>query len=92
MGLLMKLYRIYVCFSFSITFQVSKIRNISAPKANEESQTAPRMLKISLTDGKTTIHGTEISKIDGISLNTPPGTKVKLAASIPVANGFLRCV
>ena len=48
------------------------------------------MLKISLTDGKTTIHGIEVSKLDGISLNTPPGTKVKLATSIPVANGFLR--
>ena len=48
------------------------------------------MLKISLTDGKTTIHGVEVSKLDGISLNTPPGTKVKLAPCIPIANGFLR--
>ena len=71
-------------------FQVTKIRNISAPKANEESQANARMLKISLTDGKTTIHGVELTKIDGISLNTPPGTKVKLADSIPISNGFLR--
>ena len=43
-----------------------------------------------MTDGKTTIHGIEVSKVDGISLNTPPGTKVKLAPSIPVLSGFLR--
>ena len=48
------------------------------------------MLKISLTDGKTTIHGVEVSKLEGINLNTAPGTKVKLADSIPVTNGFLR--
>ena len=48
------------------------------------------MLKISLTDGKTTIHGVEVSKLEGINLNTPPGTKVKLAPCIPITNGFLR--
>ena len=34
--------------------QVVKIRNVSAPKENEESQTAPRLWKISLTDGFST--------------------------------------
>ena len=84
----------FVCillkFSILFTFQVTKIRNIAAPKVNEESQSNPRMLKISLTDGKTTIHGVEVTKLDGINLNTLPGTKVKLAESIPISNGFLR--
>ena len=62
--------------------QVSKIRNTSAPKVNEESGTAPRMLKISLTDGKTTVHGIEMSRLDGISLQTAPGTKVKLLKQV----------
>ena len=83
-----------VCFRLEFRkypiFQVTKIRNITAPKANEESQTHTRMLKISLTDGKITVHGVELSKLDGISINTPPGTKVKLINSIPVSNGFLR--
>ena len=48
------------------------------------------MLKISLTDGKTTIHGVEITKLEGINLNTLPGTKVKVADSVPISNGFLR--
>jgi tudor domain-containing protein 3 len=74
----------------AFVLQISKVRNVSAPKANEESQGAPRMLKISMTDGKITIHGVEVSKIDGISINTPPGTKIKLSPRIPVSNGLLR--
>ena len=69
--------------------QVTKIRNVSAPKINEESKTAPRMLKISLTDGKTTVHGVEMSKIEGVSLTTAPGTKVKLLKSVSLSQtGF----
>jgi len=30
--------------------QIQKIRNISAPKANENSKTAPKLLKIALSD------------------------------------------
>ena len=30
---------------------VTKVRNVAAPKVKEESGAAPRMLKISLTDG-----------------------------------------
>jgi hypothetical protein len=45
------------------------------------------MLKISLTDGKITVHGVEMSKIEGISLKTAPGTKVKLLK--PVNLGFI---
>ena len=43
--------------------QVQKLRNISAPKANEESIHAPRLLKIQLTDGHLTCHGLEKSSI-----------------------------
>ena len=31
--------------------QIQKIRNVTAPKENEESQAAPQMLKLTLTDG-----------------------------------------
>ena len=62
--------------------QVTKIRNVSAPKINEESTTDPRMLKVSLTDGKTTVHAIELSKVDGLSLSTPPGTKIKLLKTV----------
>lgn len=75
--------------SGGLVLQVSKIRNVSAPKINEESGAAPRMLKMSLTDGKVTCHAIELSKVDGISLDTPPGTKVKLLKDIPISNGYL---
>ena len=65
-----------------LVLQVTKIRNVSAPKINEESKTAPRMLKISLTDGKTTVHAVEMAKIEGVSLTTAPGTKIKLLKSV----------
>ncbi|GBP07037.1 Tudor domain-containing protein 3 [Eumeta japonica] len=61
-----------------IIVQIQKIRNVAAPKANEESSSAPRMLKLTLNDGKTSCTALEISPISSLSINTPPGTKVLL--------------
>lgn len=61
-----------------IVVQIQKIRNVSAPKANEESNHAPRMLKLTMHDGKSTCIGLETSPISSISINTPPGTKLLL--------------
>ncbi|OCT92680.1 tudor domain-containing protein 3 [Xenopus laevis] len=69
--------------------QIQKIRNISAPKDNEESQAAPRMLRLQLTDGQTNCTAVELNHLSKISLNTPPGTKIKLLGTIEVKNGFL---
>ena len=75
-----------------ISLQVTKIRNVSAPKSNEESHAAPRMLKLTLTDGHATCHAVEVAKLEKISLTTPPGTKVRLrpGQKIPVKGGFLQ--
>ena len=43
--------------------QVKKIEIISAPKQNVESEAAPRMLKVTLSDGKTICHGVEFDHI-----------------------------
>lgn len=43
--------------------QVSKMRNVSAPKAFEESGGAPRMLRVTLTDGFGTVQGLEVQNI-----------------------------
>ena len=52
---------------------------------------APRMLKISMTDGTTTCHAVEIESWQKVSLNTPPGTKIRLKGNkIPVSNSFLK--
>ncbi|GAA6219618.1 tudor domain-containing protein 3 isoform X1 [Lates japonicus] len=69
--------------------QVQKVRNISAPKDHEESHGAPRMLRLQMTDGHTTCVGLEYKHLSKISLNTPPGTKVKLLGTVQVKNGLL---
>ncbi|KAK2874639.1 hypothetical protein Q8A67_021792 [Cirrhinus molitorella] len=69
--------------------QVQKIRNVTAPKDHEESQAAPRMLRLQMTDGHTLCTGLEFKHMSKISLNTPPGTKVKLLGAVQVKNGIL---
>ncbi|XP_052588576.1 tudor domain-containing protein 3 isoform X2 [Peromyscus californicus insignis] len=69
--------------------QIQKVRNVAAPKDNEESQAAPRMLRLQMTDGHTSCTAVEFSYISKISLNTPPGTKVRLSGVVDVRNGFL---
>lgn len=69
--------------------QVQKVRNASAPKDNEESQGAPRMLRLQMTDGHTNAVGLEFNYLSQISLNTPPGTKVKVLGTVQVKNGIL---
>lgn len=61
-----------------IVVQIQKVRNVSAPKANEESTSAPRMLKLTLHDGKSSCTGLETRPIPSLSINTPPGTKLLL--------------
>uniref|UniRef100_A0A671R5P8 Tudor domain-containing protein 3 n=1 Tax=Sinocyclocheilus anshuiensis TaxID=1608454 RepID=A0A671R5P8_9TELE len=69
--------------------QVQKIRNVAASKDHEESQAAPRMLRLQMTDGQTSCTGLEFKHLSKISLNTPPGTKVKLLGDVQVKNGIL---
>lgn len=73
-----------------IIVQIHKIRNVSAPKANEESKHAPRMLKLTLHDGHVSCPGIEIEHIPSISINTPPGTKVLLQnVNLQASHGIL---
>lgn len=44
--------------------QVMGVRNVSAPKAKEESKTAPRMLQLDLTDGHNVCLALEMEKIE----------------------------
>lgn len=54
-----------------------KVRNVSAPKSNESSKTAPKLLKLVLTDGQNTYSAIEMEPTALSLENTPPGTKVK---------------
>ncbi|XP_045478851.1 tudor domain-containing protein 3 [Harmonia axyridis] len=72
-----------------LVLQIQKIRNVAAPKANEESNAAPRMLKLTLTDGETFVQAIETSNIPSISREkTPPGSKL-LLKNVKIVNGFL---
>lgn len=46
--------------------QLQKIRNVSAPKDNEDSQLAPRLMKLVLTDGHTTCSAIETEVLKDI--------------------------
>ncbi|XP_021916755.1 tudor domain-containing protein 3 isoform X3 [Zootermopsis nevadensis] len=73
-----------------IVVQIQKIRNVSAPKANEESRAAPRMLRLTLTDGHSCCQAVELESVPALSLNTPPGTKLYLRnESLPMSHGIL---
>ncbi|XP_068627817.1 tudor domain-containing protein 3-like isoform X2 [Battus philenor] len=73
-----------------IVVQIQKIRNVSAPKANEESGSAPRMLKLTLHDGKSVCTGLEISHMSNLSINTPPGTKLLMNnEGLDVCHGYI---
>lgn len=72
-----------------LVVQVSKVRNLSAPKAFQESGGAPRMLGVTFTDGTNFCTGIEMQNIKAISLKLAPGTKVKLNGKININNGFL---
>lgn len=69
-----------------ITLQVTVVINVAAPSINQNSNIFPRLLKIRLTDGVSTVSAIEYESIQQLrsviflfviaSLNTVPGTKV----------------
>lgn len=69
--------------------QVQRIQNISAPKCNQESKSAPRMLLLELTDGSTYCSAIELDHLTTLSVNTPPGTKILLKGTIKIFQGML---
>uniref|UniRef100_A0A674BKQ9 Tudor domain-containing protein 3-like n=1 Tax=Salmo trutta TaxID=8032 RepID=A0A674BKQ9_SALTR len=47
------------------------------------------MLRLQMTDGHTNAVGLEFKHLSQISLDTPPGTKVKILGTVQVKNGIL---
>lgn len=72
-----------------IVLQVLQVRNVSAPKANEDSKAAPRMLQLELTDGQHQCSGLEMEPLGALGIGTAPGTKIQLRGAVKVAHGFL---
>lgn len=73
-----------------VVLQIVKIRNISAPKSKPNSQAAPRMLKLILTDGHTNCQGIEIKQMSSLNLDkTAPGTKIYINGAQIVSGSLL---
>ena len=73
-----------------IVVQLQKIRNVSAPTINQDSQGAPRMLRLNLTDGVIHCVAIEYQSIGSLKLNLAPGTKICLVGkNIPMSHGVL---
>lgn len=73
-----------------VVVQIQKIRNVAAPKSNQESDYSPRLLRLHLHDGTSYCSAIQWGRWNNISLSTPPGSKILLKTEpIPVVNGFL---
>lgn len=72
-----------------VILQVNNVQNISAPKINPYSQTAPRMLLVTVTDGKKKVQMLEFSKASCLSVDTMPGTKIHIAKSLRIQDGLI---
>lgn len=76
--------------SNGVVLQVVNVRNVSAPKVNQESKTSPRLLQIDLTDGQTLCSGLDyLEYLSSFNINVAPGTKVLLRNTVKVVQGFL---
>ena len=70
--------------------QVSKVANINEPSYNQHAQGGRgRVLMITLTDGKRECVALEYGPVQGLGVDTPPGTKVRIANASVVSGVVL---
>lgn len=72
-----------------VVVQIVNVKNVSAPKSNQESKSSPRLLQLDFTDGSTLCSGLDLDSIPGVNINTAPGTKIYLKNPIKMNQGFL---
>jgi len=56
--------------------QMNELTNISEANEHKFSATAPRTLKLALTDGKYKVYGFEFQRIPELNINSPAGLKI----------------
>lgn len=76
-------------FGRGLVLQVTNIRNMSAPKANQESKTSPRLLQIDMTDGQTYCSGLEMEHLPMFNMNIAPGTKILIRNIVKTIQGIM---
>lgn len=72
-----------------LILQIQKIRNVAAPKINEDSNYAPKLLRIQLSDGRNTYSGLVLHSIPKIDMNSPPGTKILIKGNLALKQGLM---
>ena len=50
-----------------IVLQIQKLKNVSAPRENQESHGAPPFIRLTLTDGHASFGALEMEKINKLS-------------------------
>jgi tudor domain-containing protein 3 len=69
--------------------QVVKMKNLAAPKDNENSNSAPPFYKVTLTDGVANCNALVMDEIANLNLETAPGTKLLLKGTIKAKTSSL---
>uniref|UniRef100_UPI0035901215 tudor domain-containing protein 3 isoform X1 n=1 Tax=Myxine glutinosa TaxID=7769 RepID=UPI0035901215 len=69
--------------------QVHKVRNVAVPRDLEDTGSKHHLLKIQLSDGVGLFNGIEFRPLPALSLNTAPGTKLRLKGPVQAQGGFL---
>ncbi|KAJ1359112.1 hypothetical protein KIN20_017756 [Parelaphostrongylus tenuis] len=72
-----------------VVLQLIRYRNVSQPKLKDGLNGSDDVGRMYLTDGHSSVSGVLLSKVKGISADTPPGTKLLISGVVKVENGFL---
>uniref|UniRef100_A0A158R734 Nuclear pore complex protein n=1 Tax=Taenia asiatica TaxID=60517 RepID=A0A158R734_TAEAS len=76
--------------------QIARVRNIAVSQTEEDFQTCSdstgsgsRLLRLTLTDGKSNVLALDVDNSPKLSTQTPPGTKIRLSGCVQIRVGFL---
>ncbi|RCN37981.1 iron-sulfur cluster assembly accessory protein, partial [Ancylostoma caninum] len=72
-----------------VVLQLTRYRNVSQPKIKEDLRSDDDIVRLSLTDGHTSVSAILLEHIKGVSADTPPGTKLLITGKIPIEGGFV---
>ncbi|KAJ7570630.1 hypothetical protein O6H91_01G129300 [Diphasiastrum complanatum] len=67
------------CLRGALVLQIASIANICESKATSASRSKNRLLRMQLSDGHTSVPAIEYHHIPSLSLDIPPGTKVRIS-------------
>ncbi|WKY09094.1 hypothetical protein Q1695_001892 [Nippostrongylus brasiliensis] len=72
-----------------VVLQLTRFRNVSQPKVKEDVKSSNDVVRLSLTDGHTSVSAVLLESVKGLTVDTPPGTKVLISGTLPVEGGFI---